>query len=85
MLPASWLLNPLLAGWLCCTSRLVACKPAFRRNHSNVPAFRPPPIPVSRPPPDAELWDALGHVALKDVVAALPEGLSARVAENGAY
>ena len=33
---------------------------------------------------DAELWDALGHVALKDVVAALPEGLSARVAENGA-
>ena len=33
---------------------------------------------------DAELWDALGHVALKEVVAALPEGLSARVAENGA-
>ena len=32
---------------------------------------------------DAELWDALGHVALKEVVAALPEGLSARVAENG--
>lgn len=35
-------------------------------------------------PADAELWDALGHVALKEVVAALPEGLSARVAENGA-
>jgi len=32
---------------------------------------------------DAELWDALGHVALKEVVSALPEGLSARVAENG--
>ncbi|KAL4852933.1 Multidrug resistance-associated protein 1 [Chlorella vulgaris] len=32
---------------------------------------------------DAELWDALGHVALKDVVAALPEGLSSRVAESG--
>lgn len=33
---------------------------------------------------DAELWDALGHVALKEVVSGLPEGLSARVAENGA-
>jgi ABC-type multidrug transport system fused ATPase/permease subunit len=32
---------------------------------------------------DAELWEALGHVALKEVVAGLPEGLSARVAENG--
>ncbi|KAL4457987.1 hypothetical protein ABPG75_012852 [Micractinium tetrahymenae] len=32
---------------------------------------------------DAQLWDALGHVALKEVVGALPEGLSARVAENG--
>lgn len=32
---------------------------------------------------DAELWDALGHVALKEVVAGLPEALSARVAENG--
>jgi len=32
---------------------------------------------------DAELWDALGHVALKEVVAGLPEGLSARVAEGG--
>ena len=33
---------------------------------------------------DAELWEALGHVALREVVSALPEGLSARVAENGA-
>jgi ABC-type multidrug transport system fused ATPase/permease subunit len=32
---------------------------------------------------DGELWDALGHVALKELVAALPEGLSARVAEGG--
>jgi ABC-type multidrug transport system fused ATPase/permease subunit len=32
---------------------------------------------------DGELWDALGHVALKAVVAALPEGLGARVAEGG--
>jgi ABC-type multidrug transport system fused ATPase/permease subunit len=32
---------------------------------------------------DAELWEALGHVALKDIVAALPLGLSARVAEGG--
>lgn len=32
---------------------------------------------------DAELWDALGHVALKQTVAGLPEGLSARVAEGG--
>lgn len=32
---------------------------------------------------DAELWEALGHVALREVVAALPEGLSARVAEGG--
>lgn len=32
---------------------------------------------------DAQLWDALSHVALKETVAALPEGLSARVAENG--
>ena len=32
---------------------------------------------------DVELWDALTHVALKDVVAGLPEGLSARVAEGG--
>ena len=34
---------------------------------------------------DAQLWDALGHVALKEVVSGLPEGLSARVAENGAW
>ncbi len=39
---------------------------------------------LPRPSADAELWDALGHVALKDVVAGLAEGLSARVAENGA-
>ena len=32
---------------------------------------------------DAELWEALGHVALKDAVGGLPEGLSARVAEGG--
>ena len=32
---------------------------------------------------DAELWDALGHVALRELVGALAEGLSARVAENG--
>lgn len=32
---------------------------------------------------DAELWEALGHVALREVVSALPEGLSARVAEGG--
>lgn len=32
---------------------------------------------------DAELWDALGHTSLKDAIAALPEGLSARVAEGG--
>lgn len=32
---------------------------------------------------DAELWDALSHVSLKEVVAAQPEGLSARVAESG--
>lgn len=32
---------------------------------------------------DAELWDALGHTSLKDTVAGLPEGLSARVAEGG--
>lgn len=32
---------------------------------------------------DAELWDALSHVALKEVISALPEGLSARVAEGG--
>ena len=32
---------------------------------------------------DAELWDALSHVALKEVVSGLPEGLSARVAEGG--
>ncbi|KAK9823870.1 hypothetical protein WJX72_006059 [[Myrmecia] bisecta] len=32
---------------------------------------------------DAELWEALGHVALKAVVAGLPEGLGARVAEGG--
>jgi len=32
---------------------------------------------------DSELWDALSHVALKDVISALPEGLSARVAEGG--
>lgn len=34
---------------------------------------------------DAELWDALGHVALKEVVTALAEGLSSRVAENGGW
>ena len=32
---------------------------------------------------DAELWEALGHVALKDTVSGLAEGLSARVAEGG--
>lgn len=32
---------------------------------------------------DAELWDSLTHVALKEVVSGLPEGLSARVAEGG--
>jgi ABC-type multidrug transport system fused ATPase/permease subunit len=32
---------------------------------------------------DAELWDALSHVALKEVISGLPEGLSARVAEGG--
>lgn len=32
---------------------------------------------------DAELWDALGHVALREVIAKLPEGLSSRVAEGG--
>ncbi len=32
---------------------------------------------------DAELWDALGHTSLKETVSALPEGLTARVAEGG--
>jgi ABC-type multidrug transport system fused ATPase/permease subunit len=32
---------------------------------------------------DDELWDALGNVALKETVSALPEGLGARVAEGG--
>lgn len=32
---------------------------------------------------DAEVWEALTHVAMRGPVAALPEGLSARVAEGG--
>lgn len=32
---------------------------------------------------DAELWESLGHVALKEVVSGLSEGLSSRVAEGG--
>lgn len=32
---------------------------------------------------DGELWNALGHVALREVVSKLPEGLSSRVAEGG--
>jgi ABC-type multidrug transport system fused ATPase/permease subunit len=32
---------------------------------------------------DAELWDALGHVALKEVVGSMAEGLSSRVTEGG--
>lgn len=32
---------------------------------------------------DAELWDALGHVALKELVGDMAEGLSSRVTEGG--
>ncbi|KAL6776952.1 hypothetical protein ACKKBF_B40365 [Auxenochlorella protothecoides x Auxenochlorella symbiontica] len=32
---------------------------------------------------DADVWEALAHVGMRDPVAALPDGLAARVAEGG--